>query len=225
MELLPQQEAETSVYRYYDQHRVLIYVGITKRGIARQSEHNRGREWWPFVTSQEVEHFPSREEAHAREVELIERYTPPFNRQHNPIHEHMRSAYLTVAQSADVNIDPLAMMQALGRRLPLVAMGTQQQDEHTILLMRTEPAHVSLTSRLQYDGKIRLTEPTGPVLGTVLGIEQRGPFAVLRIRVRRGFHLDTATAVVKQLTAKKPVAFALRRVLLDPAEQALPIAG
>lgn len=39
----------TSVYRYYDENGLLLYVGITSRGSVRQREHNGDKEWWRFV--------------------------------------------------------------------------------------------------------------------------------------------------------------------------------
>lgn len=84
----------TSVYRYYDSDGALVYVGITSKGPQRQSQHTVTAEWWPHVARQDVEHYPSRDEAAARERELIQRFRPPFNVQHNPEHEAVRDAYL-----------------------------------------------------------------------------------------------------------------------------------
>lgn len=84
----------TSVYRYYDATGVLLYVGITSRATTRQREHNADKEWWPYVARQQVEHFPSRQAAHDHEKALIRKFHPPFNRQHNPDHEAIRTLYL-----------------------------------------------------------------------------------------------------------------------------------
>lgn len=87
----------TSVYRYYDKSSLLLYVGITSRGIRRQREHNHDKEWWPFVTKQEVEHYSTRATASAREKELIRQFRPPFNRTHNPGWDDLRALYLASA--------------------------------------------------------------------------------------------------------------------------------
>lgn len=84
----------TSVYKYFDARRILIYVGITGVGIARNRQHNESKEWWQHVVSQEIEHFNSRELAHEREVQLIDKYRPPFNKQHNKDHAAARRFYL-----------------------------------------------------------------------------------------------------------------------------------
>lgn len=87
----------TSVYKYYDNRNILIYVGITSGGILRNRQHNDSKEWWKFVSRQEVEHFKNRDLAHKREVQLIEVYRPPFNKQHNKDHANARRFYLELA--------------------------------------------------------------------------------------------------------------------------------
>jgi predicted GIY-YIG superfamily endonuclease len=84
----------TSVYRYLDADGVLIYVGITNRGVQRQGEHNTHAKWWRFVRSQDVEHYDDRETALRRERHLIEKHQPPFNVVHNAEHPRRLAAYL-----------------------------------------------------------------------------------------------------------------------------------
>lgn len=86
----------TSVYRYYDQFGLLLYVGVTSRGAVRNAEHYSTKSWWPYVTRQEVQHLPSRPAALGRERALIHRYRPPFNTQHNPGSSELREAYLAM---------------------------------------------------------------------------------------------------------------------------------
>lgn len=105
----------TSVYLFYDKDGVLLYVGITARGIARQGEHNSAKEWWPFVARQEVEHYPNRKHAAGRERGLIRRYRPPFNKQHNPDHEITRAAYLDFQERLRGSKASLAQVLHKGR--------------------------------------------------------------------------------------------------------------
>lgn len=92
----PRAEGKTSLYLYYDRNDLLLYVGITARGVSRNREHNATKEWWPFVARQEVEHYPSRSAALAAERSAIRAFHPPFNIQHNPGHELARDAYLSL---------------------------------------------------------------------------------------------------------------------------------
>jgi hypothetical protein len=74
----------TSVYRYYDEHRRLLYVGVTARGIKRGHEHSLTKEWWPLAVRSTVEHFRTRGAALAHECYLIKKHQPPYNVVHNP---------------------------------------------------------------------------------------------------------------------------------------------
>ena len=87
-------EQPTSVYRYYDINGLLLYVGITSRGLSRNREHNTTKEWWHYVIRQDVDHYPTRAEALSVENSLIGLYRPPFNTQHNPSQKEDREAYL-----------------------------------------------------------------------------------------------------------------------------------
>lgn len=92
----------TSVYLYYDRNDVLLYVGITSRGIVRNSEHNDSKEWWPYVSRQEIRHYPTRDEATDVERSLIRQWRPPFNKQHNPDYAVKSAAYIEYAPDPGV---------------------------------------------------------------------------------------------------------------------------
>lgn len=114
----------TSVYRYYDRAGLLLYVGITARATKRQREHNGDKEWWQFVTTQEVEHYPTRIQAAGREKSLIREFRPPFNRQHNPDHESLRAYYLAAgpalpAKSDAATLSPKEAFHAAHGKVPL----------------------------------------------------------------------------------------------------------
>ncbi|YCK35166.1 hypothetical protein ACNF49_14085 [Actinomadura sp. ATCC 39365] len=74
----------TSVYQYFGAGGALLYIGVTDRGIRRTHEHAESKPWWPLTTGCTIEHYPNRDEALAREADLIRRFRPPFNQQHNP---------------------------------------------------------------------------------------------------------------------------------------------
>jgi predicted GIY-YIG superfamily endonuclease len=116
----------TSVYRYYDHNDLLLYVGITRRGIARNVEHNDSKAWWQYVTRQEVEHFPTRRAAIQAEKRLIQTYRPPFNTQHNPTHREDRAAYeafAAIGPASRVQIPNL--LKRYGKVLRLERYGTE----------------------------------------------------------------------------------------------------
>ena len=201
----------TSVYRYYDDRDVLIYVGITKRGTVRNFEHNKRADWWPYVARQEVDHFPTRTEAADRERGLIRLHCPPFNRQHNPHAAEIRAAYLAW-RSGPVE-EPAALARWLDRKLPLLPI-----DQHgSQLLLRTRLEHSSvarLIRPIESDERINVAGYSG----RASEIKYYGPFIGIRVRVNslRFPLVDVGEALVK-FVSSKPVAFRLASIRVVPA--------
>lgn len=135
----------TSVYRYYDRAGLLIYVGITRQGMGRNAQHNSKAEWWGYVSSQDVEHYASRDEAAAREKQLIRRFRPPFNKQHNLGHEELRAAYRVVAATPWIHAEPIELYKRLGKRLPLEVVSR----DHRELVLGSRREHWPLASILR----------------------------------------------------------------------------
>lgn len=202
----------TSVYLYYDEHDVLIYVGITGRGIARNVEHNKSRPWWQYVARQEIEHFPGRALAHAREVALIEQHSPPFNVQHNREHQQMAQAYLEVRAAVDSNRDPVGLLRASGGQIPLALLDEDVRGNGRLVRFRTEARHAPIAGRLQHVAGAKLSYNGGLRAGHVTDVSMRGPFAVVAALVRKDIDVAMVTAQVKQLTVKGPPVFVLRRI-------------
>lgn len=69
----------SSVYRIYDEHATLIYVGVTDRGHKRQSEHVQTKPWAWEIAETHWEHFRTRKAALNRERELIATKHPRHN--------------------------------------------------------------------------------------------------------------------------------------------------
>ena len=84
----------TSLYKYFDHDDVLLYVGITSRGVARNTEHNKSKSWWQYVVRQTVEHHRNRKSAEEREAALIKKFAPPFNKRGNFDYKEANAAYL-----------------------------------------------------------------------------------------------------------------------------------
>jgi len=203
----------TSVYRYYDQHDELIYAGITSRGIARNTEHDKSKPWWPHVVRQEVDHLPDRTAALARERELIERHTPPFNVQHNRAHREMLAAYTAMVTDLAENPDPVEVLRAEGGRLPLhiVSDGTVGRDR--LVVFRTAQRHAVVATRMQSAKPLpKVSDPRGIRFGTVLDQVRRGPFLLISTRVRHGVEIEEPVADIRRLTVKGPMAFRLHRI-------------
>jgi hypothetical protein len=71
-----------TLYRFYDRHSMLLYVGITGLGAHRWKQHSDDKAWWEGVSEAEVEHFPDRETLLAAEVVAIRTELPQYNTQH-----------------------------------------------------------------------------------------------------------------------------------------------
>ncbi|MEU3528861.1 GIY-YIG nuclease family protein [Streptomyces sp. NPDC038707] len=73
-------QGRTAVYRLYDQHDALIYVGITNNPPQRWRLHAYEKPWWSDVTLREIEWFATRAEAEAVESDLIAYRRPKWNK-------------------------------------------------------------------------------------------------------------------------------------------------
>lgn len=113
-------DSAASVYRYYDANNLLLYVGYTTQRSRRNFQHSADKIWWQFVSRQEVDHYPSIKEARARELDLIRRFRPPFNKQHNPDSEALASAYFELVRSpiGSGRIALIDIMQGNAKQLP-----------------------------------------------------------------------------------------------------------
>lgn len=172
----------TSVYRYYDKNSILIYVGITSAATGRQRQHNMDKEWWKYVHHQSVEHFPDRAHAHKREVELINKFRPPFNKQHNPDHAGAHRLYLewqNIAPSSTA--EEVILTKA---PIPLVYVrGNAPRNEATFA---TDPSVDTKGVTQPLGQSAPVFDQDGKQIGHVCGLSPYGLFSVeLTIRFRR----------------------------------------
>lgn len=70
-----------ALYRYYDARGRLLYVGISYHVIIRASQH-RDAPWYSEYVTSRVQHFPTRAEAAAAEINAIQRERPIHNKMH-----------------------------------------------------------------------------------------------------------------------------------------------
>ena len=167
----------TSVYLYFDRGGILIYVGVTSRGVTRQREHNSDKDWWPCVSKQKVEHYPTRAEALRREQELIELMSPPFNSVHNP-DRSTRDAYLALRAAGTAT-------KPANKRLPM-RVGYQYGD---LLIVMTRMEHASIAATIS-------TDTTGFIVAPA-GYKARD----VKVRVR---HLGSALSVKMRVKDSTP---------------------
>jgi len=136
---------QTSVYRYYDESDVLLYVGMTSRGATRNVEHNRTKDWWPYVRRQEVDHYPTRKAAVSQERRLIAAHTPPFNSVGNPHSTSIRRTYLAMKAA---RITPISASVSVGNGSPVgrcrVVLDVHQNGRMALLTTTTAP--ISMTA-------------------------------------------------------------------------------
>lgn len=206
----------TSVYLYFDETDVLIYVGVTSRGVRRQREHNSDKEWWRWVARQEVKHFDNRPDALVEEKRLIVKHLPPFNVAHNPTHERSRSAYLG--------------LQAV-RAAPMPTVVRRKTRRGLILTPLSEPlpGHVATLCSSPLDGRALIGElvrdrmsatpvstPTRAKAGRVVDLRYVG--GSLLVGVSGKYIPDEITharAIVSMIKNRKPAGFEVQRVLVN----------
>lgn len=74
----------TSLYRFYDDHGALLYIGISNRLGRRLHEHAKTKPWYPQIASATVVHYPTRRAAEQAEQSAIRNERPAHNITHNP---------------------------------------------------------------------------------------------------------------------------------------------
>lgn len=214
----------TSVYLYYDRVGVLIYVGITGRGAIRNGEHNRGKDWWPFVQRQEVEHYGSRKEAAVREKQLIRTFRPPFNKQHNAAHSQIKQDYLALGVG-DWQMDwstALEWARKLNRWLPLTldnATWSGVKGGYSVTL-RTMLAHAQLSHRFHPEEGIPAFDAFGRQTGILQTVAKAGPITMLTVHVSEKTDIAETGYAVLSVSDSKLGRFKARSLHLRPSEEA-----
>lgn len=215
---LPDQEdtrvgIPTSVYKYYDRRNILIYVGITNGGILRNRQHNDSKTWWRFVHRQEVEHFKSRGLAHEREVALIEKFQPPFNKQHNKNHNAARKLYLDLA---DGYVAPPSLSITIKEDLALPMR--QLSVDVATREVEFEVPYDGVCARLQMVGGKQVApayDQNDDYLGHVTRIKKGGLFLSIFVKYRRDSFLshrvDSAVMYLKRVEQRNE--FLIKRIV------------
>lgn len=71
------------VYRVYDRHGALLYIGVTEDICMRMTAHRNDKHWWGHAARVEWDEYPSRLAALNAEGKLIQRHRPPYNKHMN----------------------------------------------------------------------------------------------------------------------------------------------
>lgn len=201
-------DTPTSVYRFYDARSVLIYVGITSRGVTRQRQHNSDKEWWPFVVAQKVDHFPTRAAAHEREVALIKRWEPPFNKQHNKRHAQLRALYLGLDGGVP---QPLTVKECALRGIKTIRLIPVRSDQGESLV--SDPADSLVVEALRDVAGTPVLDKFNRTIGSIKQFSRAGHSATFELRRRLGVHpILSAVATIKYTSLKKPCVTGLRKV-------------
>lgn len=71
--------ANHTLYRFWDAHDALLYVGVTGDAATRWKRHSRGKGWWLQVARVTVEHFTNRADLLNAEAHAIRAERPRYN--------------------------------------------------------------------------------------------------------------------------------------------------
>jgi len=69
----------TALYRHFDKHKELLYVGVSLNALNRLGQHKRNAHWFNSISNVTIEHFPTRGEALAAETLAIQQENPLHN--------------------------------------------------------------------------------------------------------------------------------------------------
>ena len=75
--------SEHALYRFFDEHDALLYIGLTVNLPTRLRDHQRGKAWWRAVARMTVQRYPTREAVVEAERLAIIAEKPLHNVQHN----------------------------------------------------------------------------------------------------------------------------------------------
>lgn len=205
---LPQSTTPTSVYLYYDEVGILIYVGVTRTGILRNRQHNDDKEWWPFVSAQKIEHCQSAEIALDREKALIQKYRPPFNKQHNPDHAPMRAAYMAAKQGDAFWMTHLQGVESSRLMLHVSLVSSDWKRGEVELRSSTTPLDV--VGSLVFQDKRPVITADAMHLGSIYALEREGFSTIVRARIKAPWRMRNGYLHLKRrgsfVTIKKLVA-------------------
>lgn len=175
-------EAAASVYRYYDENNVLLYVGYTTQGPKRNHQHASDKTWWPFVARQEVDHYETVDEAKKHEVQLIRHYRPPFNKQHNPDSESLAESYLQMA-AMPFGGTRLSLMEILRGNAKQLPTNVVLQNK-TQLVVSAAPRYLELSQLVEESGYGAKVYFNGQNIGHITQVRNQDGALIVSAKLR-----------------------------------------
>ncbi|MER6477129.1 GIY-YIG nuclease family protein [Streptomyces filamentosus] len=70
----------SAVYRLYDEHEALLYIGVTRNPPSRWKDHRKEMFWWREVTDKRLTWYSTHEEAWEAERHAIRTEGPRYNK-------------------------------------------------------------------------------------------------------------------------------------------------
>ena len=89
------------LYRMFNEHDQLLYVGITMNPPARFKHHKFNKQWWEQVASVDLQHFPSKQALRAAERKAIQKECPLYNVHNNQAAADRRRAELEAQRASE----------------------------------------------------------------------------------------------------------------------------
>lgn len=175
-------EPAASVYRYYDENNVLLYVGYTTQGPKRNHQHASDKSWWTYVARQEVDHYETVEEAKKQEVQLIRHYRPPFNKQHNPDNGSLAESYVQMA-SMPFGGSRLTLMEILRGNAKQLPTNVVLQNK-TQLVVAGAPRYLELSRLVAEDGFGRKVYFNGQHIGHITQVRNQDGALIVSAQLR-----------------------------------------
>lgn len=122
-------DARTALYRLYDAHGRLLYIGITHELEQRWSTHASTKAWWSKVVRKTIEWHENRGLAEAAEKTAIREERPMHNRANSPWIPGPRGLErdeATIGEARSNLSELLASARLLRRCVLLVGRGRKQ---------------------------------------------------------------------------------------------------
>lgn len=138
----------TVVYRFYDAHHTLLYVGMSDKAGQRWNRHADEKWWFEQVVRVDVQHYPTREQASEAEVQAIQTEAPVYNIADSPILDRWSVSSVVVT-------------------LPSACAATPTSFEAFERVAEAHPGHASLIvqfGRRQWVSDLRISSSTAAVI-------------------------------------------------------------